>query len=563
MIEEISIQNLGVIAQSELSFNDGMTAITGETGSGKTMALTSLLLLMGAKADSGKIRNGADRAVIEGVFSVSKDSAVLPLVEACGGQYDVAGDRAEILIARHLLTSGRSRAYVGGASVPVTLLKDLAGHLFTVHGQSDQVRLTAKNEQRQHLDEYAQLLQSAAWINYQETWRDYQSLQNKLKDVKNSAKDRGAERLAIEGMIRKIDEVSPILGEDDALLEEARKLDNVEGTRQVISQVLLALEGDGDSGIIADSIAAAITSLERSNDELLQKFIEPLQDAANLITEVGQELSAQLHELQADPQRLDEIYARRALLKELVNTLVMDIPEILVWRETAEERLAEVSDPAAYIAQLEIELKDVAQTLQKYGEEISQLRKLAAAELSAAITNELKLLEMADAEFEIVVTDSEIPTVNGLDEIDFLLRPHRGANFEKLGMGASGGEISRVMLAIEVSLAEKFAMPDHTFIFDEVDSGIGGKTALQIGKRLSQLAQSSQIIAVTHLAQVAAAADAQLHVEKMTVSDATVTELKLLIGEDRERELARMLSGHENSEAARTHAAELLTTFSE
>ncbi|MBM7825326.1 DNA repair protein RecN (Recombination protein N) [Arcanobacterium pluranimalium] len=558
MIEELNIHDLGVIQEAHLFLGSGMTAITGETGAGKTMALTSLDLLMGGKADANKVRLGAERAVVEGVFRVAENSPAIAIVEEAGGRVENDDAGVAIIVSRHVLSKGRSRAFLGGASVPVSVLQDVAQHLVTVHGQSDQLHLVSPTQHRIALDAYAGITNSEIEKAYVAQWDRYNQLLKEVAHAKERAESAGTERLALEALIQRIDATEPEIGEDEALKNESLRLENVESLRRAIAQSLWALSGDDSQQGALDLIDSSAHLLEKSDDSELKNLAQELLHASQIASEVVNQLGMIAESVDADPQRLNEIHERRAQLRAIQRELSMDIPTLLARRDEARAQLVALEDPQAHIEQLERQCEEASAELMDLGAKISARRAEAAKNLSAMVTSELHNLAMKDAIFSVDIVHLDKASKEGLETIEFLLTPHKGAKPGKLAATASGGELSRVMLALEVTLSQGVSDADHTFIFDEVDAGIGGKTALSIGERLAKLSQKSQVLVVTHLAQVAAYAAAHVVVDKQTEQSSTITQVRVMDAEERERELARMLSGHEDSEAARTHAAELL-----
>ena len=561
MIEEVRIRNLGVIESADLQLGHGMTALTGETGAGKTMALTSLDLLMGGKADPSKVRSGADLATVEGTFVVAKDSPVVAIVSDAGGTVEFDGESAVVLVSRHVPVSGRSRAFIGGRSVPQAILAELASHLVTVHGQSDQLRLKSSAQQRAALDSFGGAKLAEARAAYGSAWESLSEATAARDEFARVAKAAGTERLALEALVARVEKTKPAPGEDDDLKAEARVLENSESLRAAMTSAADALAaGDAGEPAALELLGAARKELSRAaaEDPYLGELATQLADALNIASEVSNAVGERLASLLADPERLNDIYERRAELTDLQRELSMTIPEILEAADRAGTRLAELTDPAAHLESLDRRVKDARAAVAKAGKALTAARKAAATRLSAEVGAELAGLAMKDATFAIEVAPLAEPAPHGLDDVEFRLAAHRGVEPAPLASAASGGELSRIMLALEVTLAAQTAGSDHTFIFDEVDAGIGGKSALSVGQRLARLGRTAQVLAVTHLAQVAAYATTQIVVAKQSDETTTRTDVVVVEAADRERELARMLSGHEESDAARTHAAELL-----
>lgn len=559
MIDLIRIENLGVIAQAELDLGSGLTTLTGETGAGKTMAITSLRLLLGAKADARKVRHGADMARVEGSFVVPADSPVLERVRDAGGDYEEEGDQAVVLVARHVPASGRSRSFLGGRSVPTATLSEIASQLVTVHGQMDQMRLAAPAQQRKALDAFGGQAIAELSEAYREAYESRKQAAEALESFEARSREAARERLALEALVSKIDEVAPEEGEEDRLKAESSRLENAEEHYRAFDGASVCIQGSDsmDTHALA-AVGAAIAALEPVGDAA-QDVRERLEAVESELEDIGQSLASLARDSEGDPERLSEIYTRRHALAGLRKELGMGLDEALAEAEEARAMLAELGDPEATRARLESELAAAENDMLARGAELSEARTEAAQDFAALVQGELGALALADARFEISVVPAE-PAPSGMDNVTFLLASHREAPLGPLGSVASGGELSRIMLAIEVSLATRESKHAHTFLFDEVDAGVGGKAALAVGKRLAKLAESSQVIVVTHLAQVAACAASQLRVVKEGGGEeATRTRVEKVEGADREAELARMLSGTDSA-TARAHAAELLAS---
>ncbi|MFT3942765.1 MAG: DNA repair protein RecN [Ancrocorticia sp.] len=560
MIEQVRISNLGVIEEAELDLGPGLTALTGETGAGKTMAVTSLQLLLGAKADSTKVRRGAKSAIVEGLFAVSADSPLLARVTEAGGTYEVDDDVAAVLIARHVPASGRSRAFIGGRSVPTSVLADIAADLVTVHGQSDQLRLASAVQQRGALDRFGGQAIAKPLARWRSAWEVFNQAQQNLADFEAQARDAARTRLAYEALLSKVDEVNPEPGEEGQLKAEARRLENTEARYLGFSGAAAHLTG---SDTVDETALSALAMAKRSLDGLMDddevaELAARLETAEAELSDIAATLADLASSTEADPQRLSDIYSRRQRLQGLRKELGMDLDDAVVAAAEAREALAKLGDPDATRDTLEKELAAARKDLDKAGTQLHKARAKAATELAALVMTELPELALPDATFVIEVTPGA-PSAHGSDAISFLLASHRGAPLGPVGKSASGGELSRVMLAVEVALASGQHEKDHTFLFDEVDAGVGGRAALAVGRRLAELAKNAQVLVVTHLAQVAAYAGTQAVVVKELGEESAVTDVVPVAGDDRLAELARMLSG-QDSATARAHAAELLSS---
>lgn len=558
MIDELRISHLGVIEYAQVNFEPGMTALTGETGAGKTMTVTALQLLMGAKADVARVRVGAEKAVVEGVFVVHNSSPAIAVVRDAGGDVEeVDSEHSSIIVARQIPVQGRSRAYVGGRSVPSSVLRELARYTLTLHGQADQLRLSSATQQRHAVDAYAGEAASIAYQRYSDAWDRLQSIRAQLATFESTARSAATERMAMQMLVERVDAVKPHIGEDEQLKAQAVRLSNVETLRVAMNDAQMALSNESGNGAL-ELIDVAYRELERTHDPELMNLASQLEQISAVLSDISHTLGVSVENLEADPQRLEEIHARRATLRNLEREVGMGIADILAEAERARAQLDAFSDPDAHRKQLHEQLAAATAEATAAAQALTDVRTGAARELADAVNAELAELYMKDATFSVHISQRQELAPWGADDMSFRLAPHSGASAMELGHTASGGEMSRIMLALEVSLAGRAAEVSHTFIFDEVDAGIGGKSALAVGKRLAQLARHSQVLCVTHLAQVAAFASEQVVVEKASTASGAVTAVRAVHGEERETELARMLSGHAESQAARTHAAELL-----
>ncbi|WP_341945124.1 DNA repair protein RecN [Microbacterium sp. LWH11-1.2] len=557
MIEEMRMQGLGVIADAVLPLGPGFTAITGETGAGKTMVVTGLGLLLGQRADSGAVRAGAAQASVAGVWIVPEKGDVADIVTDAGGELEPAGaDLAELYVSRTLSAEGRSRASVGGRAAPAGVLSALAEELVVVHGQSEQLRLRSAAAQRDALDRFGGAPVATALAAYSASFSRWRTLDAEITEISENRDRRAEEAARLREALALIEATAPEPGEDQELSERAERLANSEELRLAASLAHGALsseEGEPDaSGLVAE----ARRLLERVSDSKLTQIAEGIADIGYRIADAAGQLSAYLADLdESGPHELAAVEERRAALGTLVRAHGSLDEALEVWR-TGSARLAELDDDGERIERLTEERDAVRAELDAHAAALTTERASAATRLGAAVTEELHALAMPDARLEVAVTEGAEST-HGRDDVAILLAPHPGAEPRSVGKGASGGELSRVMLAIEVVIAGTDPVP--TFVFDEVDAGIGGAAAIEVGRRLARLAEKSQVIAVTHLAQVAAFANNHLSVVKSNDGAVTASSVRLLEGEEREAEMARLLSGLADSDAALTHARELLS----
>ena len=558
MIEELGIRDLGVIAEATLPLGAGFTAVTGETGAGKTMVVTALGLLLGARADAGAVRAGAKQAWVEGRWLVPEDGPIAERVAETGGDVEAG----ELLLGRSVSAEGRSRAVVGGRSAPIGVLGELGDELVVVHGQADQQRLRSTLAQREALDRFAGAPLQAALAEYRDAFTSWRADAAELERLREAHDSRAREAQELREALDEVEAADPQPGEDVELAERADRLSNLEELRMAAAQAraLVSSEdlGDGAPDAIA-LVDSARRHLERvvEHDQMLAPMAEALQSAEFLLADAATELAGYLAGLDADGAReLEVVQERRAVLTALVRRHGGTLEEVLEFRRTGGLRLVELDGDDERIGVLEGSVARLSDEVERLATRLTELRSDAAARLAASVTDELGALAMPDARVSVSVDAEHEPAAHGRDQVAILLQPHSGAEPRPVSRGASGGELSRVMLAIEVVIAGSDPVP--TFVFDEVDAGVGGAAAIEIGRRLARLAEQSQVIVVTHLAQVAAFASNHLSVVKGTDGQVTSSSVRQLSGAEREAEMARLLSGLADSESGLAHARELL-----
>lgn len=557
VIEEMRLRDLGVIAEATLPIGPGFTAITGETGAGKTMVVTGLGLLLGQRADSGAVRAGASQASVDGIWIVPEQGTVADRVREAGGDLEPIGNgMAELVVGRSISSEGRGRASVGGRAAPAGVLADLADELVVVHGQSDQLRLRTAAAQRDALDRFGGMPLHSALAGYRDAYQRWRELDQTLTSLVAEQDARALEAEHLRAQLAEIEQLEPQPGEDVELAVRAERLGNAEELRLAAATSYGLLSGDGDQPDASALLAEARRALERAHDPVLEEVSAQLADLGYRTADVAASLSTFLADLdESGPHELAAVEERRAALGALIRTHgTLDAAVELL--ESGSARLAELDDDGDRVERLTVEREAAASALDESAATLTAARVDAAGRLASAVTIELRELAMPDARLEVAVTPGQ-PSVSGRDDVAILLAPHPGAEPRSVARSASGGELSRVMLAIEVVIASVDPVP--TFVFDEVDAGIGGAAAIEVGRRLARLARSSQVIAVTHLAQVAAFANNHLSVVKAHDGSVTASDVKRLDGADREAEMARLLSGMPDSDAALTHARELLS----
>ena len=562
MLEELRITGLGVIDDTTLRLTSGMNAITGETGAGKTMVVTGLGLLFGGRADAGRVRADPGRAVVEGRLRVTGPLAdtVTERITEAGAEVD---DDGSVLLSRTVTIEGRSRAHIGGRSMPVAMLGEVGEQVVAVHGQSDQLRLLRPAEQRGALDRFAGPEHEKLLETYREAYTRWRSVVDDLADRRRNARERSQEADLLKLGLDEISRVDPQPGEDDELRAEVQRLEHAEGLRVAAAQAAQALAGGvevtDDAPDATQLLGTARRTLEAqaSVDASLGDLAARIEEAATLVGDVSAELSAYLDTLDADPARLEQIYERRAALRGLTRKYADDIDGVIAWADHARSRLAALDTSDELLDELDKERQRLEAGVGELAGRLTEARAEAAARFSAAVSVELAGLAMPHAKVEVaVVPRADGPGPDGADEVELRLLAHPGAPSLPLQKGASGGELSRVMLAIEVVFAGAGGPP--TLVFDEVDAGVGGQAAVEIGRRLARLARNHQVLVVTHLPQVAAFADRHLVVAKDTSGAITTSGVRIVEETERARELARMLAGLPDSDLGIAHAEELL-----
>jgi DNA repair protein RecN (Recombination protein N) len=600
MLEEVRITGLGVIEDAVLEFSSGFTVVTGETGAGKTMVVTGLGLMFGGRGDPARVRPGADRATVEGLLRIEPDGHVARQVLEAGGELD--DDGRALIVSRSVSAEGRSRAHAGGRSVPVSLLTYLADDLVALHGQADQQQLLRTARQREALDEFAGPAFAAVFAGYQRAYARHREVLAELNELTARARERAQEAEDLQRALAEISRAEPSDGEDVMLLAEEERLAHADALHAAATTAHEALLGDPSDGSYRGADAVTLLGGARraldgvaEHDPALAALASRLSEASYLVSEIATELASYVESLDSDPARLSTVQERRAELTRLIRAYggrvvsrvaaderpsapdgpvpapvagvdqadaaapgpaVPDLASVLAWAGQARARLAELAGDDDRIGTLSSEEERLGATVRDLAAQLTALRKQAAERFAAEVTTELTALAMPNAKVSVVVTARDEFGPHGSDEVEIRLAAHPGAPSLPLAKGASGGELSRVMLAIEVVFAG--ADPVPTFVFDEVDAGVGGKAAVEVGRRLARLARRAQVIVVTHLPQVAAFADTHLVVDKASDGSVVSAGITRLDDAGRVQELSRMLAGLENSEFGLAHAGELL-----
>ena len=557
-LEEITIRSIGVIDQSTLEISKGLTVLTGETGAGKTMILTALNLILGGKADSALVRKGSERLVASGRFSIPKSSEHL--------FEDVLVEDGELIVTRTVASDGKSKATTNGVSATASTLSAVGENLVEVHGQAANQNITKSSRQRELVDRFAQIDLS----NYQSALLDYHELKERIIALKKSIAQKDKELSELREFANAFKKLNTSPTEYSEIDGEIARLSSVEEFRVATAQAIAAIEDEEAGSLTSLGVARRALDAARGKDPLLEAIYQQLSESFFLLDDAQSALNSYQSKLEADPSRLDFLHARKADINALIKkfggagTHEQELSELAIRFKNSSDAIADLEGGDQRLQELEAQLTAHKKVLLTAAKGVSEMRSKAADKLSKLVTAEIQQLSMPHASFVAKVDSADYSapkesdfTSNGCDEIAMFIQGHKDAPLVALARGASGGEMSRVMLALEVVIATTH--PIGTYVFDEVDAGVGGKAAIEVGKRLHQLAQHAQVIVVTHLPQVAAWADSHFVVTKNNDGVVSQSDVRNVSGEDRIEEIARMLAGLENSTSAREHATELLS----
>lgn len=559
-LNEISISGIGVIEKSLLEFGPGLTVITGETGAGKTMVLTALNLVLGGKSDSALVRHGAERAIANATFTIPKK-----LVDRFDEKGIISED-GELILTRTVNKDGKSKAVASGTAVSASALQEIAGELVMVHGQAASQTLTKSSKHLELLDLYANIdlskLQSAV--------TEANELSKRIKAMKSAGKERERELEALKEFASALKKIKPQAGELQEVNDEISRLNSVEGLTSTAGSASGILEDD-ENGVLTQ-LGSARKSLEKavSLDPSLTEISEQFNEAFFEVQDLAANLASYLSDLAADPSRLEYLQNRKSELNSFIKRHSKStsgdsnqaLHELIELGANIDNEIADLEGGDDRIAELERDLDKLQEAALVEAKQISKIRNEKAKSLSVAVSHEIHSLSMPSTNLVVEVKNgskfTEL-TATGLDEVNFFLQTHKDAPLVSIAKGASGGELSRVALAIEVVIAASEQNETiGTYIFDEVDAGVGGKAAIEVGRRLKALSKIAQVIVVTHLPQVAAWGDTHFVVSKDESGSVSLSQVRKVSTNERIEEIARMLAGHEDSESARKHAEELI-----
>ena len=557
-LEEITIRSIGVIDQSTLEISKGLTVLTGETGAGKTMILTALNLILGGKADSALVRKGSERLVASGRFTIPKASEYL--------FEDVLVEDGELILTRTVASDGKSKATTNGVSATASTLTSVGENLVEVHGQAANQNITKSSRQRELVDRFGQI----SLVDYQSALGEYHELKDRISALKKSIAQKDKELSELREFANAFKKLNPSVNELVEIDGEIARLSSVEEFRLATAQAISAIQDEEAGSLTSLGVARRALEAARGKDPLLEGVYQQLSESFFLLDDAHSALNSYQSKLEADPVRLDFLHARKADINILIKKFggsgshEQELTELALRYKNSADAIADLEGGDQRLQELEKKLSGHKKVLLSAAQSLSDARTKAAAQLSKLVTAEIQQLSMPHASFVSQVDSADYAApkesdfaAHGCDDIAMFIQGHKDAPLVALAKGASGGEMSRVMLALEVVIATTH--PIGTYVFDEVDAGVGGKAAIEVGKRLHQLAQHAQVIVVTHLPQVAAWADSHFVVTKNNDGTVSQSDVRMVAGEERIEEIARMLAGLENSSSAREHATELLS----
>jgi DNA repair protein RecN (Recombination protein N) len=554
---ELVVENYAVVERVRVRFHAGLNLLTGETGSGKSIVVDALGLVLGGRASADMVRSDTERARVAAIFETPRDPALLRLLEQAGAPEE----DGELLVEREILAGGKSRAFLGNRPVTMALLRDIAPFLGDIHGQHEQQQLFSSQAQLQSLDDFAGLELEREAVGG--LFRNWKSIERELEELNRSEQEKL--RMAdLWSFQRKEIDAAALKPAEDAQLEQERVvLRNVAKLQENANAAYAALYEEQES--VSTQLRTALKKVEELAriDGSIQRVVETLQSAAIGVDDASDAIRNYMDKLEADPKRLDEIESRLALIERLKRKYGSTLDDIFAFFEDVRTKLDGVETAGERKAKLERDLTQASASYRERAAQLTSARKIAAQKLSKKVETELDSLALENAVFRVEVLEAGW-SENGADRVEFLISANAGEEPRALDKVASGGELSRIALALKTSLgpsaghAPRANGVQRTLVFDEIDSGIGGGVAEAVGRRLKRLSASSQVLCVTHLAQVAGFADHHYSVEKREVKGRTVAEIEELAGDARTREIGRMLSGQKVTPEALKHAEQLI-----
>jgi DNA repair protein RecN (Recombination protein N) len=551
MLLELVVENYAVVERLRVHFHGGLNLLTGETGSGKSIVVDALGLLLGARASSETIRTGEARARVAGIFDVRNHTPIRRVLEPAG----LEAEEGELLVEREILAGGKSRAFVGSRPVAASLLKELAPHLADIHGQHDQQLLFLPDAQRAMLDAFAGHADLLAKV--EDTYGQWRSAAAELDELERSETEK-LRLLDLWTFQRKEIEAAALSPDEDAKLENQRRvLQNVQRLEEAAQIAYAAVYDSPESALALGRIATRKLDELCRIDSSLAPLREHLQSAELSLQEAAYGLRDYLSRLDADPARLEEIETRLASIDRLKRKYGTSILEIFAFLDQTRGQIAQVENAGARMEELRQTRKRLGAEYEKLSAELTASRSAAARRLEKRVEAELAQLAMDRTVFRVSM-ESSAWSPDGAETVEFLVSPNRGEEPRALDKVASGGEISRIALALKTCLAPPKSAYQRTLVFDEVDSGVGGSAAEGVGRRLKKLSQSNQVLCVTHLPQIAGFADHHYRVEKLESRGRTIATIEELDKDARTREIGRMLSGQTLTQEALKHAAQLI-----
>lgn len=552
MLTQLTVSNYAIAERVELQFSKGMTALTGETGAGKSIVLDALGLAMGGRADAGAVRHGAKRADITASFDVSRIAEARAWLE----QHELDDDH-DCILRRVISKDGRSRAYINGQPCPLAHLKDLGSLLMDIHSQHQHQSLLRKDTHRKLLDEYASA--DALASETREAWKNWSKTRQRLNERQQNADEAEARLQLLRYQVEELDRMALEAGEQESLEQEQAQLSHADTVLHNSQQAALLCTEEDNSA--ADLVRQALQQLENLPTDVpaLADTIQMLNEAQIQISEAGDNLRRFVEDYEADPARLNEVEERLSAIYQMARKHRISPEELPEFHQRLSAELASLDDGEGSVAQLEAELGAQRAHFDELAGKLSEIRQQAAANLNQRIAQELAQLSMPAVQFvtHLNRNTGDEPAPHGLEEVEFLVSANPGQPARPLAKVASGGELSRISLAIQVVVAQTSTTP--TLVFDEVDVGIGGGTAEVVGRLLRTLGDDGQVLCVTHLPQVAAQCHQHLFVSKFTEQDATFSKIETLDDHGRISEVARMLGGVDMTEHTIAHAREMFT----